>query len=248
MVETKSDYPADEVEAAKSVLIELVHLLGEYRDDMVVIGGWVPPLLFPEMAVTHVGSTDIDLALNHTKLPSSGYRRISQLLEDRGYVVDEGNPYVWRRKVDVDGKPFDVEVDFLAAEYGGTGGRLPGGARDSVVVRVAAVVPFVVMKASAMKGRLKAKDAYDIYWCLPNYPGGVDALVEEFRPHVGHGLVGEALDSLAGQFASTEHVGPRSVADFEEIADQAERARVQRDSYERVRHLLERLGRDGSRP
>lgn len=35
------DYSADQVEAARSVLLELVHLLGEYRDDIVVVGGWV---------------------------------------------------------------------------------------------------------------------------------------------------------------------------------------------------------------
>ena len=39
---TKGDYDALQVEAARSVLLELVRLLGEYRDDMVVVGGWVP--------------------------------------------------------------------------------------------------------------------------------------------------------------------------------------------------------------
>lgn len=34
------DYTADAVEAARSVMLELVRLLGEYRDDMVIIGGW----------------------------------------------------------------------------------------------------------------------------------------------------------------------------------------------------------------
>jgi len=31
---TLRDYTAESVEAARSVLIELVHLLGEYKDDM----------------------------------------------------------------------------------------------------------------------------------------------------------------------------------------------------------------------
>ena len=45
MVRGRTDYTADAVAAARSVLLELTHLLGEYRNDVVVIGGWVPELL-----------------------------------------------------------------------------------------------------------------------------------------------------------------------------------------------------------
>jgi len=41
MAVTFRDYSGDLVEAAHSVLLELVRLLGEYRDDLVVVGGWV---------------------------------------------------------------------------------------------------------------------------------------------------------------------------------------------------------------
>jgi len=41
---TRRDYTDEAVKAAKSVLIELTHLLGEYRDNIVLIGGWVPEL------------------------------------------------------------------------------------------------------------------------------------------------------------------------------------------------------------
>ena len=64
MVNSRADYPPDAVEAARSVLVELVHILGEYRDDMVIVGGWVPPLLLAD-STGHVGSTDVDIALNH---------------------------------------------------------------------------------------------------------------------------------------------------------------------------------------
>lgn len=36
------------------------------------------------------------------------------------------------------------------------------------------------MKAQALNSRLKEKDAYDIYYCLTNFPDGMDALVEAF--------------------------------------------------------------------
>jgi hypothetical protein len=48
------------VEVARSVLIELMHLLGEYRNDIVLIGGWVPELLLPQEPRRHVGSMDIE--------------------------------------------------------------------------------------------------------------------------------------------------------------------------------------------
>ena len=49
---TKVDYGKREVEAARSVLVELVHLLGEFRDAVVLVGGSVPPLLFREWPMT----------------------------------------------------------------------------------------------------------------------------------------------------------------------------------------------------
>ncbi len=45
MVTKRTDYTAEAVEAARSVMLELTRLLGEYRDGMVIIGGWVPELL-----------------------------------------------------------------------------------------------------------------------------------------------------------------------------------------------------------
>lgn len=102
-------------------------------------------------------------------------------------------------------------------------------------------MPFLVMKDMALDERLKEKDAWDIYYCLQNYPGGVDALVEELRPHVGHGLVKEGLLKIAEHFASVKNVGPKFVADFEELADMEQRDIRERDAYERVNHLLKNL-------
>jgi len=58
---TRSDYTPDSVVAARSVLVELTHLLAEYRDDIVVIGGWVPTLLLGPSAADHVGTLDLRL-------------------------------------------------------------------------------------------------------------------------------------------------------------------------------------------
>lgn len=94
----------------------------------------------------------------------------------------------------------------------------------------------------ALAERIKEKDAWDIYYCLQNYPGGLETLVEEFRPYLKLGLVREGLEKIAKRFASETHIGPKFVADFEELTDADERALLQRDAYERVNYLLEKLG------
>jgi len=270
---TRRDYTAEAVNAARSVLIELMHLLGEYWDNIVLIGGWVPEILYGGEENPHVGSIDIDLALDHLKLREEGYKSIYELLLSRGY--EQGTqPFIFHRKFTIGEKEFNIEVDLLSGEYQGTGkshrhqkiqgglarkvrgcdlaftnpvvvkveGSLPGGAMDSVKVQVASVVPFLVMKGMALDERLKEKDAWDIYYCLRNYPGGLDALVEEFRPHVEHGLVKEGLEKIAKHFFSEEHIGPRFVADFEELTDSEGRAMQERDAFERANYLLGKLG------
>ena len=120
-------------------------------------------------------------------------------------------------------------------------GELPEGGKDQARVRVASIVAFLVMKAMALHDRLKEKDAWDIYFTLTNYPGGLDALADEIRHHVGHGLVQEGLRKIAEKFASTEHVGPNFVADFEDVQDEQDRAVLVRDVYERMDYLLRSL-------
>jgi hypothetical protein len=98
------------------------------------------------------------------------------------------------------------------------------------------------MKGMALHDRLKEKDAWDIYFCLTNYPGGMDALAHEIAPHLGHGLVREGLLKIAEKFSSPDHVGPKFVADFEDVHDTEERAILLRDAFEKVDYLLHRLG------
>ncbi|HSB71932.1 MAG TPA: hypothetical protein VLT62_21595 [Candidatus Methylomirabilis sp.] len=273
MVNTRTDYPPDAVAAARAVMLELVRLLGEYRDDMVIVGGWVPELLMPSARTKHIGSTDVDLALDYRRITEAGYRTIREHLLRHGYLEGK-QPFIFFREVPLGGRTVMVQVDFLAGEYGGAGrghrtqpvqdmaarkargcelalemntrvrieGRLPGGGLDAAEVRVAGIVPFIVMKGMALHDRLKPKDSWDIQFCLANYPGGLDALVREFRPHLQHGLVEEGLRKIREKFLSPDHVGPRSVADFEELTDPDARALLQRDAFERVSYLLAQLG------
>ena len=121
-------------------------------------------------------------------------------------------------------------------------GKLPDGATDEVQGQVALVVPFLVMKGMALEDRRKAKDAYDIYFVLHNYPGGVEAVVQAFKPHRKLALVMEGLKKLGGKFATLAHVGPKDVAEFDETLDEEERTIRQRDAFEKVNFLLQQLG------
>jgi hypothetical protein len=274
MVAKRSDYTTEAVAAARSVLLELARLLGEYQDSVVIVGGWVPELLLSQAPRQHVGSIDVDIALDHRKLKEIGYKTILKLLLSRGYQQSE-QPFIFFRTVQMGEQTFDVEVDFLASEYSGTtrghrtqkvqdmrprkargcdlavrlatevtlSGTLPGGGKDTATLRVASIVPFLVMKAMALAGRLMEKDSWDIYYCIRYYPGGIDRLVEEFLPHLENSLVQEALTKIAEKFASPEHVGPKHVADFEDLSDPGEREHLQREAFERVQALIDRLRR-----
>jgi hypothetical protein len=66
--------------------------------------------------------------------------------------------------------------------------------------------------------------------------------------YIGNGQLPPARVVGTGEHAQftdktrPDHVGPKSVADFEELTDPEERAFIQRDAHERVQDLLRRLG------
>ena len=117
---SRRDYSQKIVEAARSVLFEVTRLLGEYQDEIVVIGGWVPELLLTNAEEKHVGSIDVDLALNHRSISEAGYKTIMQHLLSHGYSQGK-QPFIFHRTVVVRGEEITVDIDFLAGEYEGTG-------------------------------------------------------------------------------------------------------------------------------
>ena len=72
----------EQIDAARALLRETCELLGEHRDDAVLVGGWVPDVLFPNARPPHVGSIDVDLAL---RLNRPGYERLVAILLARGF-------------------------------------------------------------------------------------------------------------------------------------------------------------------
>ena len=118
---TRRDYNAEALRATRTVLIELMQVLGEFRDHVVVVGGSVPGLLLHDPVEPHIGTLDIDLAFDFRNIPEASYQTLLKALTRRGYRQG-GQPFQFFRDVPFsDRDPIIVEVDLLAGEYGGTG-------------------------------------------------------------------------------------------------------------------------------
>ena len=112
------DYSEGQKTAAHRVLVELVNIFSEYEEDIRVVGGWVPDLMFPDEG--HIGSVDVDILINHLTLKDEGYQNMSRALEKNGYREHPDKYFSFVKTVDVENIKYDVDVDILAGMYGGT--------------------------------------------------------------------------------------------------------------------------------
>ena len=77
----QGEYSSRQVEAAHRVLVDVGQVLASFRDCLVVVGGWVPDLLMPDAPERHIGSIDVDLAVDADRLREGRYAEmLKQLL------------------------------------------------------------------------------------------------------------------------------------------------------------------------
>ena len=112
----RDDYSERQTEAARRVLVDLGQVLASFTDCMVVVGGWVPDLLLPEAEEPHIGSIDVDLALDAARLGDGRYAELLKLLFDTKRYRQGEKAFQLIAAVDLkDGnEPVQVEVEFLA--------------------------------------------------------------------------------------------------------------------------------------
>ena len=223
------DYSEGQKRAAHRVLVELVNIFQEYEDEIRVM-------------------------INHLTLQDEGYQNMSRILQKNGYKEHPEKYFSFVKTVMVEGISYDVDVDILAGMYGGTqlkrrsqhvqgikALKATGGnfafEFPAQKISVEAERPYIIMKTAAM-GRGKVKDAYDIYFIIKHYFGGVRELAKEFEPVRGKNIVIAAKVKLAGKFASENHAGPKDVADFMDLEDEESIEMTKRDAYEQVQALL----------
>ncbi|MFC1521854.1 nucleotidyl transferase AbiEii/AbiGii toxin family protein [Elusimicrobiota bacterium] len=121
-----ADYTSEITSASFSVLLEVMTILKSYQDALVLIGGWVPYLLLrdhgPQLegedlmggSFQHIGSIDIDLAVNHELVDDERYATIVGLLKDRKY--DPNPEILYRLDRKITGISDAIGVDFLTSQ------------------------------------------------------------------------------------------------------------------------------------
>jgi len=124
-----STYEENIVSFSKRILLEVFALLKKYKENLVLIGGWAPYFLLErhkpqDVEFEHIGSIDIDIAINSERIPSVSevYESIRQKLERNNYVIrksKDNQPIPYSFEKEIHGKV--IHVDLLASEYGGTG-------------------------------------------------------------------------------------------------------------------------------
>src|SRR3972149_4077063 len=112
----EADYSERQTVAARRVLVDVGQVLASFMDCLVVVGGWTPDLLLPDADEPHVGSIDVDLALDAAKLDKGRYAEMLKLLLDTKRYRKGAKDFQLVVEVDLkDGeKPVQVEVEFLA--------------------------------------------------------------------------------------------------------------------------------------
>jgi predicted nucleotidyltransferase len=113
---TQHDYGEREVAAAKRVLVDLGQVLGFFlTESVVVVGGWVPDLLLIGTGERHVGSIDVDLALDAERLHEGRYAEIVKAMLATGRYRKTDKEFKFQAEVDLGdgGSVLVVDVDFL---------------------------------------------------------------------------------------------------------------------------------------
>ncbi|MBO9356029.1 hypothetical protein GG851_18735 [Bordetella petrii] len=124
-------------------------------------------------------------------------------------------------------------------------GSMPHGGTNRVEVAVSSIPALLAMKGHAIEGRYKQKDAYDIYYCVRNYPGGPQTLAEDCRPLLEHASGMKGYQYIAGKFDTAEGFGPTCVRHFVEdtrVLGERTPEQWQMDAFGQVDAWLRALG------
>jgi len=224
----------DQISASRAVLIEVMNVLGAFRDDIVLVGGWVPDLLYPGHG--HMGSLDVDLAVSRRALSENAYQTILQRMNRADYAHHTSPTRFTKR---MPGLEDPVKVDVVGAQYEGgeraptitvnalelntlrgldlafelsreieISGMTPDGTQNTVQARIVRPEAYILIKAFALAERQREKDAYDIDFVLRHHQPNVEALAHQLRPLLTNGLAEEGYAILKTKFATLESVGP----------------------------------------
>lgn len=259
----------DQTSASRAVLIEVSNVLGAFREHLVIVGGWVPELLFPNRG--HIGSLDVDLAISSLALTDNAYETIMKRLTEAGYT-HRIDPTRFTKNVAGASEP--VKVDLISGQYhhgkkvktiqvnelqidclSGVDlaftafdeievpGTMPDGTANKVRIRIVRPEAFILIKAFALNERIKEKDAYDVSFVLRHYQPSLASLAKKLNELLQHPLAREGYEILQAKFAGIDSVGPVWAARvYQEQAQDYEQAR--RAAFEDAQELFRIVNSD----
>lgn len=117
-------------------------------------------------------------------------------------------------------------------------GQTIRGVQNTVRLRVASLPDFIIMKAHALAGRDKPKDANDICYCLTNFPGGLEKLAAAWNQRSEDKDVKRALVILREKFATVDGFGPGQVIEFLDLSSREAQEIQARRAFELVQKFL----------
>jgi len=174
---TAKEYSIDQAKLVRATCLYVATILGDYMEDIVIVGGLVPSLLIdqdslPEGTDQHVGTIDLDVGLTLAILEDKRYEAVAERLRRAGFsqdISDQGNPTRQRWKITEPGK---VTMDFLIppASEEEEGGKIRDIEEDfAAVITPGLMLAFSDRKKITLSGTtIKAETATrDIWVCGP---------------------------------------------------------------------------------
>jgi hypothetical protein len=214
---TYSDYDPRATSQTLPAFLTVWPGLGNYQDDLVLLGGMVPLYLCRhptgERALPRPATLDVDFGIS-LGASAGQYGTLATDLRAQGFRPSAVHPGRFEREVD----GFPVYVDFLVEDGDHTRGTrlvddvpasvMPGvvralqtarrvavtgrdlmGADQHVHARVCEIGPFLALKLRAFLHRQQGKDVSDLLYTLLHYDGGDGT----------HGNWAIAAESLGGK-------------------------------------------------
>lgn len=193
-----------------------------------------------------------------------GFRRFQLVrtvpAQDGGQPIDIVVDFLMPRDADIVKNSPPLVADFAVQKADGADlalrfhqfvaveAMMPNGGHNRVELAVCSIPALLAMKGHALNGRLKQKDAYDVYYCIRNYPGGIAALAMDCHPLLKHQNAVDGYTFINAKFETLESFGPTCVRRFVEesqILGDRDPDQWQRDAFGQVDAWLRALGLRG---
>ena len=242
--DTYSDYDPRATSQTLPTFLTVWPGLGNYHDDLVLLGGMVPLYLCKhptgDRALPRPTTLDVDFGISlgasagqygtlATDLQAQGFRP-SKLHSGRferevggfpvyvDFLVEDGDQPRGSRMVDdvtASVMPGVVRALATARRVKVTGTDLYG-AEQRVFARVCEVGPFLVLKLRALLHRQQGKDAFDLLYTLLHYDGGTEEAIAAFAAEAtaNNPAMPDARRALETLFTDENAPGPVKAAHF----------------------------------